>query len=127
VQLSNCENRIGNTDQSRQTVNQGELPLQSESDVQQGLHNEIADVKLNRSDEQITPAESDEWLFSNTTALRRLLPADNAMHSDEPDQVKIDIDDAIAQGQQMQEDTLLRSYKAISLSPQGNCYNAKVI
>jgi hypothetical protein len=66
-------------------------------------------------------------LDSDTTALSRLLEPDTTMNSNESEQVELDAKDTADQSQQSQEDTLPRSHKAISLSPQGNCYNAKVI
>jgi hypothetical protein len=126
-QVNSCENRTENTEQLRPLPCHNELQLQSQSDLQQDSHNEITDVRLNRSDVQITPDEPDEMLDSDTTALSRSLSADNAVHSDEADQVEMDIKETAEPSQQSQEDTLPRSDKAISLSPQGNFYNAKVI
>jgi hypothetical protein len=126
--VNTYENRTETTEQSSPLLRHNELQLQNRDDLPlESLHNEIADVSLNRRDAQITPAEPDEMLDSDTTALSRSLEPDTTMHSDELEQVEMDAKDVVEQSQQSQEDTLPRSYKAISLSPQGNCYNAKVI
>jgi hypothetical protein len=128
VQVNNYEIRMENTEQPRPLPCHNELQLQSQSDLQQNsLHDETADVRFNHNEMQITPHVYDQPLDSDTTALWSSLPADNTVHSDGAAQAETDINDAAVQMQQSQEDTLPGSYKAISLSPQGNFYNAKVI
>jgi hypothetical protein len=126
--VNNYENRTETTEQSSSLLRHDELQLQNRDDLPlESLHNEIADVSLYRADAQITPDEPNETIDSDTTALSRSFEPDTTMHSDELEQGEMDAKDAADQSQQSQEDTLQRSYKAISPSPQGNFYNAKVI
>jgi hypothetical protein len=126
--VDNYENWTENTEQPRPLPHDNELQLPNRNDSPlESLHNEIADVSLDRGEAQITPDEPDKTLDSDTTAPSRSLSTDTTVHSDGPDQVEMDAKDAADQSQQSTEDTLLKSHKAISLSPQGNFYNAKVI
>jgi hypothetical protein len=105
--INNYENRTETTEQSSPLLRHNELQLQNRDDLPlESLHNEIADVSLNRRDAQITPGEPDAMLDSDTTALSRSLEPDTTMHSDELEQVEMDAKDAADQSQQSQEDTL---------------------